>query len=421
MDDASIFESYIAESLNKLCERLKAPRDSFIAEVKPPTFPNEAPKCTIRLTSRYSTESGRGCPLLLSIARDVAEKYMYISVVFSGTSHRWLAHNSSGDAVATPDELAKYLYFEIVAQLKRELNDSLQLDTDWMDILSTMRYEGARITGTIVLAHGEFPNSVANKLLTPSISVCTGNDSLILSKDNLTHVSKLMAGAGEGALLFCSEDGLNYRCLGYLPRETTEFFPFVLKINGPFDWLMSCYGRPEFRWFQGNPEVYDDHIMNISKKLCDFFSISESHRDEIEKALHAFASQRHGTSAIFVDLGDANSSVIAERFINLLNKRRALEVSGLPLKKLRELEKLSRMDGAFVIDVSKMEVVYMSVIVDGLAVVDGDNSRGARMNTLCNFIADVALISKESKKRLKAVAVVMSEDNEPCAVFSNEF
>lgn len=421
-DQYNDLQTYISEALRRLCGLIKVPEDSLSVKVTAPkkkdipvpagigASPSGPPGCEIFLASRYTSPNGDHCPWLLSIAKKVADLYIVDSASY--IEKRWFIHDSTGQTILGPKDLANHLYREVIDGAKKAFDNLLQLDTAWIDILSTMRYEGSRLTGKLVFAHGERPENAASELIVPRIFVEEDNDSLTFSKDNLRHISKLMAGAGgdRNALLFCMEDGGTYRCVGYLPEEKVRFFPFQIEINGALNWSFRQFGKGEFRWLQGNPEVYEDHIMAASERLCRYFRLDERSSGIFKKAIRAFAEQRHGTSAVFVDLEDENSSVMRDRLENLYQKRRALKVEGLPLGRTEEIIKLSRMDGAFVVDVGKREVIYLSVIVDGEAVVKGDNSRGARLNSLENFVKDVGMQSKNQDKELRAAALIFSED-----------
>ena len=425
-DQYNDLQTYISEALRRLCGLIKVPEDSLSVKVTAPkkkdipvpagigASPSGPPGCEIEIlpAPRYTSPNGGHCPWLLSIARYTAYSYIVRSTVFSHIERKWLVYDLAGQDIEEPKDLAEYLYLVITDGLSGAFYNLLQLKTAWIDILSTMRYEGSPLTGKLVFAHGKLPENTASELIVPRIFVEKNNDSLTFSKDNLRHISKLLAGTGrdKNALFFCMEDGDRYRCVGYLPEEKAKFFPFQIEINGALNWSFKQFGKNEFRWLQGNPEVYEDHIMAASERLCQYFRLNVGAPGIFKKAIKAFAEQRHGTSAVFVDLDDKGSSVMRDRLENLYQKRRALKVEGLPLDRTEELTKLSRMDGAFVVDVGKREVIYLSVIVDGEAVVKGDNSRGARLNSLKNFIKDLRMQSKKQGKELRAAALIFSED-----------
>ena len=378
------------------------------------------PRCKISLAPRYTYPSGGYCPWLLSIARNTADTFIVKSTVFSYTKNKWLVHDSFGQAIVEPKDLAMHLHLDIINNLKKAFRGLLQLDTSWIDVLSTMHYEGSRLTGKLVFAHGNLLKEEAGELLCPRILVEADNDSLIFSRGNLRHISKLLAGSGGNALLFCTEDSNIYRCMGYLPEDKARLFPFQIEINGAFNWSLIHFGRRELRWIQGNPEVYEDHIMGAVRSLRQCFNLTTEEIGVYEKALNALASQKHGTSAIFVDLDSGDSILMEKRLEDLHRLRRALKAEGLPLGKPTELTKLSRMDGAFVVDVKKKNIIYLSAIVDGQAIVEGDNSRGARFNSLKNFIADISAQSMKDGKNLRAVALIFSEDGSIDAISSTE-
>lgn len=142
-----------------------------------------------------------------------------------------------------------------------------------------------------------------------------------------------------------------------------------------------------------------DKYKYIQNSMCQHFGEIKSKEqiDELCKTIEYASAQKHGTSIIISD--DAEKEV--ER---LCGAKRGFKIEKFNILDNKSLvEHITSIDGAVIID-SDGYCYGIGMIVDGEAVVQGDNSRGARYNSIYNYIV---------QKHIQGdyyVAAIISED-----------
>lgn len=295
-----------------------------------------------------------------------------------------------GQGYHTAETLSEYLYEDTCRQVEQAYESITQLRFRLMNHLADMTYESESLKGKLVF----YPEDVAKSgvIETDSFFVrFVSGYTVSWEEKKLKQIRKLLAGAGTKALCFTyGENG--YTCQGYL-KENAGVFPICVSFDRAA-WTLQIYGYPLFRVRAHQLKIIDTPIQRVCSALEREFDLQSSDIAGYIRALEAIQGQLHGTSLIFLNL----SQQFSRDWMNILVQRgRALPIEGLHILETEGslqldwngLTKLGRMDGAFVVDVSTGCVVYLSVIVDGVAIVDGLPDAGARRNSIRTWVANL--------------------------------
>lgn len=126
--------------------------------------------------------------------------------------------------------------------------------------------------------------------------------------------------------------------------------------------------------------------------------------DKLQQIVRRVASVcRHGTSIVIME----KRGIVTEIDNRLSRYRRGFKVEPFSLAEAQEevLQGITAIDGAVFADLNG-DCYAIGVIVDGQMVVEGDYGRGARYNSIKNYITGY----KVSHPKHVCLAVVMSED-----------
>jgi hypothetical protein len=155
------------------------------------------------------------------------------------------------------------------------------------------------------------------------------------------------------------------------------------------------------------PIIYSQ--MDFRVKFEDEFPDSRDMEYKLHIIVDEAKKQKHGTSIVIST--DAENE--AKR---LCNAGRGFLIEPIDLYENHEtVEQLTAIDGALFVD-QKGICYAIGVIVDGEAVIKGDISRGARFNSLTNYIAwkkmqrDRQIGGEECNDKMRYLAVIISED-----------
>lgn len=146
------------------------------------------------------------------------------------------------------------------------------------------------------------------------------------------------------------------------------------------------------------PNLLDKH-KHIRNVMYQHFEERKSKEqiDALCKTIEYASKQKHGTSIIISD--DAEIEVK-----RLCEAKRGFKIEKFNILDNKSLvEHITSIDGAVIID-SDGYCYGVGMIIDGEAVVQGDNSRGARYNSIYNYI-----VQKHIQEKCY-VAVIISED-----------
>ena len=260
-------------------------------------------------------------------------------------------------------------------------NDGINLLT-YLNILSSQPYEGRQCKGTICILKRNLQNI--------SLLMKFSKETHILDRP-IRENRKLLEMTDEKNALIVQE-GL---ILGIGARELGDD---IITFSGNADWSFESHdGITHFRSETGNIRItskVDDS--RIGARLSDEFR-EECDIPTISDIVMEASKQKHGTGIVIST--DAKNE--AER---LEAAGRAIVIEPLFLGNHKEsIVSMTKIDGALIID--PYGTCYaVGVIVDGIADVKGASSRGARYNSLMNYVA------WQQDMKEKCLAVIISED-----------
>lgn len=306
--------------------------------------------------------------------------------------------NKLSSIKAASDELMNYIFMQINSFWYTALGFSF----DFIDQLSLSKYEKAESNGRIIVV------DCASSVSRPYVNL--GQQIPVIS-DNTRLIRKLMTGAGKmGSLLICPnyEKGQAY-CFGITKSVREE--DTRIEIKGPYNWRFIYEGNVLFCRSHNNYSVCLDNPIINAKKLIDAIKselyISLPYAKKLADSICKMTSD-HGASVLVID--KTKASELTTRLNTLKEDSKAL---GVDLGKYSDwyndadgidlFSSLASMDGAMVIDQFGV-VLYAAAILDGESCIIGNTSRGARYNSIKNFVAEFG------KKNIPIIGVVMSED-----------
>lgn len=185
-----------------------------------------------------------------------------------------------------------------------------------------------------------------------------------------------------------------------LGKECTKQYFIVFEGNGKWKLYPNEKSSPIF-FVEGNICTFTATIMEdaLSEVFQSVFPSNINDLNHIQQIIALAKKQRHGTSIVICNKAREESARLAK-------KARAILIDPVSLIDNNEaILKLTSIDGALVI--SPEGICYsIGAILDGEAVVLGDTARGARYNSLNNYV----IWRAESDKTYKTMAIVISED-----------
>lgn len=299
--------------------------------------------------------------------------------------------------------------------------------------ISEMTYEGDTAYGSLLF----LPNEAAvPPMRSIQLARGSGHEDVLFQRSQLKYIRKLLAGSGmpsrheqdrQGLVLIQEDNREKYRCIGYISEKDTDQFPVSARINGSGKWILTLAGQDVLQIRDRQVCFLRDPIEESREALKDELQICSKSEQEAnglpcfeqyERFLKALGQQRHGTSAIFLDL---QNSAAATWMNNLEMHCRAQRVEPWSVLDLDDdsagaVGGISRIDGCFIVDYTKGTLEFINVIVDGQAVVNGSLASGSRRNSIPGFLANLV---KECHG-IKAVAFLFSEDGDLTVVRGSE-
>lgn len=238
------------------------------------------------------------------------------------------------------------------------------------------------------------------------------------SGDNERFIRKILETAKGERVLVVSKDGGEQLMKGIalLGKEKGNQITF----NGYLKWTLTEGGKILLRYEDGKYYLSDrkQEEEEYLKAIEELHLVNEG---EIKDVIKSLREQQHGTSVVF--LGE---DVLGKELERLGKNNRACRIMPVSILKLKEenyrqrnskKEKeqrfkefmigISAIDGALIADFQG-KIHAIGAILDGEAVVEADMSRGARHNSLKNYIN--WLIKYKKYEPNQCFAVIMSED-----------
>lgn len=273
--------------------------------------------------------------------------------------------------------------------------------------ISAMPYEGRAVRTRFFFSEKSIPPDIPGTMY---FRHERRSDLIQFNTRNMRPVRKLMEVSGAEAGLWIKLP----ECVieGSVMRGSTaeQAASLCVVFEGALVWSIHKGGEDILTYREGRyiipavqPDV--DKYADLGK-LVGFgqnFGIPDG-MDRLAEVIRRVASVcRHGTSMIFME----KRGIAAEIDNRLARYRRAFKVTPFSLAEAGEdvLQGITAIDGAVVSDLNG-DCHAIGVIVDGQMVVEGDYGRGARYNSIKNYITGY----KVSHPKEICFAVVMSED-----------
>lgn len=305
--------------------------------------------------------------------------------------------------------------------------------------ISEMTYEGETAYGSLLfLPNGMSKNSTA--LLKDGIKLVQGlkQDAVLFEHSQLKYIRKLLVGVGKSSRHKQDRQGLvfvqkssreKHRCVGYIPEKKADRFPVKAQINGHGKWILNLAGQDVLQ-VKGRqvflPRNPIEESRDALKAELQIYSKSEQQPnglpsfDQYETFIKMLSRQQHGTSAVFLDMKNIE---VARWMNNLENCCRAQRIEPWSVldmdpddNRAGAVGGISRIDGCFIVDYPRGELVFVNVIVDGIALVNGSLASGSRRNSIPCFLANLV----DKCPDVKAVAFLFSEDGDLTVIRGSE-
>lgn len=332
-----------------------------------------------------------------------------------GGAGEWF-YDYAGHMWHTPKTLAEALHERVSQKVFTWMRGSLGIDPLVVSDLCGMTYEKDRASGCLAFWTGQLDKGIVAFRLYSS-------EPAEFIKENLGFVRKQLAGAKKGGLLFVragADHHEEYVHTGYLAAVEKAFVTIWLEDRGY--WVLRIGGRPIFKVKSRDVFGLSDPLVKVRREIDA--ELGDGTAKKLAPILKALQAQGHGTSVIFLDMTDPVSSAMFE---NLEKMGRALKAENIRMDDIDEagrehlirlLRDISRVDGSLVWDYRTQSLVYANVIVDGRAILPGRREFGARRNAVAGGIANLA--SQDSSGKIKAIAVIFSEDGGISTVSASE-
>ena len=192
--------------------------------------------------------------------------------------------------------------------------------------------------------------------------------------------------------------------------DSDDVEQIYIKFKGYMHWSLTIGKREVLIYYHGEYQL--GYAKEGENYLEDIIKLQKDNKLEqvdiqmLKDIVEVLKEQRHGTSVIFMERDEAEQEVK-----RLCDMNRAIPVeSNLKYNKTEEGENgwhkaaflgISNMDGALILDFDG-NCKAISCIVDGKAVIPGRVERGARLNSIENYVG--------SKKKGICIGIVISED-----------
>lgn len=245
-----------------------------------------------------------------------------------------------------------------------------------------------------------------------------GQNNRLIKAGNLRMVRKLLEISNENGIDILAEkintlDGKNAYAVQALLNATDDsddVEQIYIKFKGYMHWSLTIGKREVLIYYHGEYQL--GYAKEGENYLEDIIKLQKDNKLEqvdiqmLKDIVEVLKEQRHGTSVIFMERDEAEQEVK-----RLCDMNRAIPVeSNLKYNKTEEGENgwhkaaflgISNMDGALILDFDG-NCKAISCIVDGKAVIPGRVERGARLNSIENYVG--------SKKKGICIGIVISED-----------
>lgn len=310
-------------------------------------------------------------------------------------------------------EAAEEIYRAIAFNLAEECGALVCLPFEMLDKLSLTKYEGAESRGKIAIAFRAQERQILQQC------AWTLKETVPVDVAHVRQLRKLFAGVGKGALLaFLADPQVRTAtCVGVIPEEAAnDLCPVVVEMDGPMKWKFHYQGTVLFQRVHNGYQIdQSDNQKELQCAIEETFGINDFVCSPLKRTLKMIKS-KHGAAVIVADFEDGKSSGTVSRIEQLWKDKKAMAVDFAQTAyqaynsyakedldaAIELISSAAAMDGAVVVDLQG-RIRYVAVILDGLSRTAGDLSRGARFNSIKNFVVDLSQSDR-------VMGIVFSED-----------
>lgn len=225
-----------------------------------------------------------------------------------------------------------------------------------------------------------------------------------LQGKNLRTIRKIMEAAPDGQGILVNRDN-GAMCAIADQKECEKLSRVYIQFQGHLNWKVVidreealCYCDGEYQ-FPGLGEMEPEYV-----RLLNESGISPERKEGIRSIIKRLSQQPHGTAIVFME-----QSLLEPEVVRLSSMNRCHAVESIPLSDLTDdmLMGLTSIDGALMADLDG-RCRGIGAILDGDAVVKGNPGRGARYNSLTNYVTQFVL--KKQVGPAECFAIIFSED-----------
>lgn len=231
-------------------------------------------------------------------------------------------------------------------------------------------------------------------------------DEYKLSEENLRSVRKLMELAGSGHGLKISRNGDDFYIKGVVKDADCLQKGVFVKFENHMIWKLNKGRETVFEYSKGLyklPELEPKDNIEIQLKDIDELILEKEQKENMKSVIRCVARKAcHGTSIVFMD-----EKTLKEQVDVLSEYGRVYRVQPFNLRdQLADFEGVLAIDGALFAD-ENCKCCAVGVIVAGKLVKKGTIGRGARYNSLVNY---VHAVSETMRGGGLCCAAIISED-----------
>ena len=308
---------------------------------------------------------------------------------------------------------AEEIYRKMTYRLAKECEALVCVSFEMLDKLSLTKYEGADSKGKICIAF----RAQEQQLLQQCAWLL--KEAVPADESRVRQLRKLVAGVGKGYALAFLADPQEHAamCVGVIPENTANSLcPVVVELDGPMKWKFRYQGTVLFQRIHNGYQVdQSENQLNLQRAIEETFGIDDYACSPLKRTLDRIKS-KHGAAVIIADFEGNKSSNTVSRIEQLFKHKKAMAVDfnqevyqayhGCERKEPDEAVELissaAAIDGAVIVDLQG-HIRYVAAILDGLSCTEGDLARGARFNSVKNFVTDLS-------KTDRVMGIVLSED-----------
>lgn len=274
------------------------------------------------------------------------------------------------------------------------------IDREFISLISARKYEKRELFSRIYL--GEMPQSQME------ISFEGRNSNKWkFSSGNLRFVRKVLETAKGERVLVVGREGEEQVMRGI--ATLGESVGNQITFNGYLKWRLTGNGKELLHYEEGKFHFSDEK----QTEVIGLDALHLENEKDIKDTIYALKEQAHGTSAVFLDGKafedeldrlDRNNRLCRIKPVSIFKS----EYGEKEKKRFRELLiGLSAIDGALIADYQG-NIHAIGAILDGESVVEADMARGARYNSLKNYVN--WLVGCRGYECKQCFAVIISED-----------